>query len=70
MPLGSSKNSWRRAEEQCEPAEKAEENERKGRVGGRNFFLKVKWAGGMEAGFPGGASREPEMSSRDPGFAE
>jgi len=36
MPLGSSKNSWRRAEEgrireakQCEPAEKAEENERR-----------------------------------------
>jgi len=46
MPLGSSKNSWRRAEEgrireakQCEPAEKAGENERKGRVGGRNFFF-------------------------------
>ena len=34
-----------------------EENERAGGVGG------------MEAGFPGRASREPEMSSRDPGFA-
>ena len=47
-----------RAERASREGQKAKENERAGGLGG------------MEAGFPGGASREPEMSSRDPGFAE